>query len=141
MTALKEGAQSEADDRSLEVLLDVVSAILENNTLFIEHYVSNPPNPLQLSKLIDFIYIAAPIIITCYLVNHSPLHASTISCHPLAHVCCSDALPSAYAIFYDISVSLTTNYKDAYRLLPRMFATPVSASPDLDIFLPYSNCG
>ena len=75
------------------------------------------------------------------LVNHSPLHASTISYHPLAHVCCSDTLQSAYAIFYDISIPLTTNYKDAYRLLPRMFATPVSASPDLDIFLPYSNCG
>ena len=55
MTALKEGAQSEADGRSLEALLDVVSAILENNTLFIEPYVSNPPNPLQLSKLIDFV--------------------------------------------------------------------------------------
>ncbi|OAX41681.1 TAF-domain-containing protein [Rhizopogon vinicolor AM-OR11-026] len=39
VTALKEGAQSEADGRSLEVLLDVVSAILENNTLFIEPYL------------------------------------------------------------------------------------------------------
>ena len=52
MTALKEGAQSETNGRSLEVLLDVVSAILENNTLFIEPHVSNPPNPLQLNKLI-----------------------------------------------------------------------------------------
>ncbi|KAG1901413.1 TATA box binding protein associated factor-domain-containing protein [Suillus fuscotomentosus] len=39
VTALKEGAQAEADGRSLEVLLDVVSAILENNTLFIEPYL------------------------------------------------------------------------------------------------------
>lgn len=39
VTALKEGAQTEADGRSLEVLLDVVSAILENNTLFIEPYL------------------------------------------------------------------------------------------------------
>ena len=51
VTALKEGAQSEADGRSLEVLLDVISGILENNTLFIEPYVSNPPSPLQLSIL------------------------------------------------------------------------------------------
>ena len=55
VTALKEGAQSEADSRSLEVLLDVVSTILENNTLFIDPYVSNPPNSLQLSKLINFV--------------------------------------------------------------------------------------
>jgi transcription initiation factor TFIID subunit 6 len=46
VTALKEGAQSEVDGRSLQVLLDVVSATLENNTLFIEPYVRNPPNPL-----------------------------------------------------------------------------------------------
>ncbi|KAG0708424.1 hypothetical protein DFH29DRAFT_979401 [Suillus ampliporus] len=36
---LERGAQTEADGRSLEVLLDVVSAILENNTLFIEPYL------------------------------------------------------------------------------------------------------
>jgi len=52
VTALKEGAQTEADGRSLEVLLDVVSAILENNTLFIEPYVSDNLNPIQLSKMI-----------------------------------------------------------------------------------------
>jgi len=85
------------------VLLDVVSAILEDNTLFIEPYVSNLPNPSQLSKLIDFVCTA---IITCYIVNHSPFHAFTVSCHSLAHVRCSDALPSAYATFYDISVPL-----------------------------------
>jgi len=82
VTAIQEGAQSEADGRSLEVLLDVVSAILENNTLFIEPYVSNPPSPLQLSQLIDFVCAAAPMI-ACYLVNNSPFHASTISWHPL----------------------------------------------------------
>lgn len=52
VTALKEGAQTEADGRSLEVLLDVVSAILENNTLFIEPYVSDTPNPTQSRNLI-----------------------------------------------------------------------------------------
>jgi len=62
VTALKDGAQSEADGRSLEVLLDVVGAILENDTPFIGPYVSNPPNPLQLSKLIDFVCTAPPII-------------------------------------------------------------------------------
>ena len=50
--------------------------------------------------------------------NHStpfPFHASTISCHPLAHVRCSNTLPSAYATFYDISVPLTANYEDTSR--------------------------
>jgi len=44
VTALTGGAQFEADDQSLEVL-DVVSAILEENTLFIWPYVGSPPNP------------------------------------------------------------------------------------------------
>lgn len=39
VSALKEGAQSENDGKVLEVLLDVISAILDNNTLFVEPYV------------------------------------------------------------------------------------------------------
>jgi transcription initiation factor TFIID subunit 6 len=38
--ALKEGLQSENDGRVLEVLLDVISALLDNATLFVEPYVS-----------------------------------------------------------------------------------------------------
>jgi transcription initiation factor TFIID subunit 6 len=39
--ALKDGAQSENDGKVLEVLLDVISAIMDNNTLFVEPYVSS----------------------------------------------------------------------------------------------------
>ena len=41
VSTLKEGAQSENDGKILEVLLDVISAILDNNTLFVEPYVSD----------------------------------------------------------------------------------------------------
>lgn len=37
--ALKEGVQSENDGRILEVMLDVITALLENNTLFVEPYL------------------------------------------------------------------------------------------------------
>jgi len=40
VTALKEGSQSESDGKTLEVLIDVIAALLENTTLFIEPYVS-----------------------------------------------------------------------------------------------------
>lgn len=40
--ALKEGGQSENDGRVLEVLMDVISAIMDNTTLFVEPYVSYP---------------------------------------------------------------------------------------------------
>ena len=38
--ALKEGSQAENEGKELDVLLDVISAILDNNTLFVEPYVS-----------------------------------------------------------------------------------------------------
>lgn len=40
VNTLKEGAQAENDGKVLEVLLDVVSSIMDNNTLFVEPYVS-----------------------------------------------------------------------------------------------------
>lgn len=40
VTALKEGSQGESEGKELEVLLDVISSILDNNTLFVEPYVS-----------------------------------------------------------------------------------------------------
>lgn len=50
--ALKEGVQAESDGKVLEVLLDVISALLENNTLFVEPYVSlqscRPSDKLEL---------------------------------------------------------------------------------------------
>ena len=40
VNALKEGSQTESEGKELEVLLDVISSILDNNTLFVEPYVS-----------------------------------------------------------------------------------------------------
>ncbi|KAF8157968.1 transcription initiation factor TFIID complex 60 kDa subunit [Crassisporium funariophilum] len=37
--ALKEGSEAESEGKVLEVLLDVISAILDNNTLFVEPYL------------------------------------------------------------------------------------------------------
>ncbi|KAG6885598.1 hypothetical protein C0993_012345 [Termitomyces sp. T159_Od127] len=42
VSSLREGVQSESDGRVLEVMMDVVSALLENNTLFVEPYVRPP---------------------------------------------------------------------------------------------------
>ena len=42
VNALKGGVQTENDGRVLGVLLDVIGAILDNSTLFVEPYVSSP---------------------------------------------------------------------------------------------------
>ncbi|KAF4573331.1 TAF6 family protein [Pleurotus pulmonarius] len=44
--ALKEDPQSEADGKVLEVLLDVISALLENTTLFVEPYLHQVLPPI-----------------------------------------------------------------------------------------------
>ncbi|KAF5361710.1 hypothetical protein D9758_007297 [Tetrapyrgos nigripes] len=44
--ALKEGAQSDNDGKVLEVLMDAISAILENQTLFVEPYLHQLLPPL-----------------------------------------------------------------------------------------------
>jgi transcription initiation factor TFIID subunit 6 len=47
--ALKDGAQSDMDGRVLEVLLDVIGALLDNNTLFVEPYVRSISYSFQIA--------------------------------------------------------------------------------------------
>ena len=47
VNTLRGGSQTEADGRVLEVLLDVISALLENSTLFVEPYVRYLGVPLR----------------------------------------------------------------------------------------------
>jgi transcription initiation factor TFIID subunit 6 len=53
VSALKEGAQSETDGRVLEVLLDVITSVLDNNTLFVEPYVGPMDSLLSAFTLIE----------------------------------------------------------------------------------------
>ena len=41
VSSLKEGGQMEQDGKVLDVLMDVIGAIMDNNTLFVEPYVSS----------------------------------------------------------------------------------------------------
>jgi transcription initiation factor TFIID subunit 6 len=55
VSALKEGVQRESDGRILEVLLEVISAILDNTTLFVEPYVRNLPSLREVMTIKRFI--------------------------------------------------------------------------------------
>lgn len=78
VNALREGTDSEPEGKTLEVLLDVVGAILENTTLFIEPYVRTLPfsaytpsmaclltRPPQLHQIL-------PAILSTLLHSHLP---------------------------------------------------------------------
>jgi transcription initiation factor TFIID subunit 6 len=97
---LHDGAQDDASGRTLEVLLDVISALLENTTLFVEPYV-RPPFRLQMLSHTD-------IHLSCSCTKFFPrcsLSYCTPRYHPctpptsaslqplLLHVCSSNILP------------------------------------------------
>ena len=65
VNALKEGSQAESEGKELEVLLDVISSILDNNTLFVEPYVSSyfiRTFPFCLNGMIKLHQILPPIL-------------------------------------------------------------------------------
>lgn len=74
VNALKGGVQSDSDARTLGVLLDVISAILDNNTLFVEPYLHQ---------------LLPPILSTLLYSDLPPAHAThlrTTASHTLSHL-------------------------------------------------------
>ncbi|KAF9260442.1 TAF-domain-containing protein [Marasmius fiardii PR-910] len=63
VTSLKSGSQSEADGRTLEVLVEVIQAILDNATLFVEPYLHQ---------------LLPPLLSTLLHSSLPPLHASIL---------------------------------------------------------------
>ena len=79
VNALKEGSQAESEGKELEVLLDVISSILDNNTLFVEPYVSFYSVSFScVSTIIKLHQILPPIL--SILLNSSlpPSHATLL---------------------------------------------------------------
>jgi transcription initiation factor TFIID subunit 6 len=106
---LKEGVQSENDGRVLEVMLDVISALLENNTLFVEPYVS------PLDHFLQYIlptYRIAPSNITSSPINTTPLFPPTIPCNPPTHLRLTDSLPCANTTLNNLPLSFSPNHEN-----------------------------
>lgn len=76
--ALKDGAQSENDGKMLEVLLDVISSIMDNNTLFVEPYVSLHfvVKGVHLNLLHQLHQILPPMLSTLLHSSLPPSHAT-----------------------------------------------------------------
>ncbi|KAF8624402.1 hypothetical protein AX15_005884 [Amanita polypyramis BW_CC] len=91
--ALKEGVQSESDGRVLEVMLDVIGAILDNNTLFVEPYVSHPvsmrygtiPNDISTSCTKSFLPSCQPFCIPLFLQVTLPYYGLLLHRRSLAY--------------------------------------------------------
>lgn len=112
VNALKGGVQNESEARTLGVLLDVISAVLDNHTLFVEPYVSpllpyppEPPPPNTPSTA------ASPTPPTRPL-NPPALRPPPTSSHPPPHDRLSNPLPSPHAALHDLPLPLPAHHEN-----------------------------
>ena len=99
VNTLRTGTQTEADGRVLEVLLDVISALLDNSTLFVEPYVSYPWMVLLLpTRPLPAAPTVAPSLI------YSPaLVATANTLDPPPHFGGTNDVAPPNTTFYDVS--------------------------------------
>lgn len=108
VASLKEESASESDGKVLEVLLDVISAILDNSTLFVEPYVSQ----FILQAIID-LYISS---VTSNTSSH-PFHSFTFftpsePCNSIEDECVSNSIQTLDATLNNIPFSVTAHHED-----------------------------
>jgi len=115
VNALKEGTEGEPEGKTLEVLLDVVGAILENPTLFIEPYVRI--HSLSFCIFFHRLYTDRSHTVApnpaCHPI-YAPTFQSTANLHdPPSHSGCSNAWPVIDATLNDISLTFSTHHEDS----------------------------
>ena len=99
VNTLRTGSQTEADGRVLEVLLDVISALLDNSTLFVEPYVSYPTDRLpSLTRPL----LAAPTP-TTRLIYSTPFIVAAHTLDPSTHLSGTNYVAPPDTTFHDVS--------------------------------------
>ena len=108
VNTLRTGTQTEADGRVLEVLLDVISALLDNSTLFVEPYVSRPWIVLpSLTRP----FLASPT--TAPSLIHPPaLVATANTLNPPTHLSRTNNVTPPNTAFHDVSFFGSPHYEN-----------------------------
>ena len=106
--ALRTGSQTEADGRVLGVLLDVIGALLDSSTLFVEPYVSYPTDRLPLLTRPP---IAAPIP-TTRPVYSTPSIATAHTLDTSTHLGGADDVAPPDTTFHDVSLFGSPHHED-----------------------------
>jgi hypothetical protein len=109
--ALKDGAQGEEEGKTLEVSFNIISAILENNTLFVEPYVSVPY--VFVTRVDCSRHCPASSNYTPNFINLASFRAPSYSCHTHSNFRFANAFPSPNSTLNDLSFSLSTYHENA----------------------------
>jgi transcription initiation factor TFIID subunit 6 len=110
---LKEGSQGEHDGQVLEVLLDVIGAILDNNTLFVEPYVC-PSLVVPFQWLTNFAnFTPASSTPSTHPFDAPPLHPARLPLYPPPHLRLPNALSPTHAVLDYVPVTLAADNEDA----------------------------
>ena len=108
--ALKEGSQAENEGKELDVLLDVISAILDNNTLFVEPYVSFFTIPTFLCSTTIIIQVASNI--TPHPLYPPEFISTSKSCNDTQNISSSNTLQAPHSTFNNVSFTFPTYNED-----------------------------
>lgn len=108
VNVLREPVQTESDGRVLGVLLDVIGALLDNNTLFIEPYVSTS-SQIQVFSTNSFTVAPTAAAFTVYFTSFlSPC----LSFYPSPNNSVPDPLTSPHATFNNIPITFAAHNED-----------------------------
>lgn len=108
VNTLRTGTQTEADGRVLEVLLDVISALLDNSTLFVEPYVSD--SRIALPPLMRPL-LAAPTP-TPRLVHSAALIATAHTLDTSTYISGTNDVASPDTTFHHVSFFSSPHHED-----------------------------
>lgn len=113
---LRDRADGEQEGRTLEVLLDVVSAILENSTLFIEPYVRH----LAISRTVaePLVSLASPAP-SFHTIRASPRQLTSLACKTPSYSGCTDAGPAIDTTLDYLPIAIAPYNEDTPGCPPR----------------------
>jgi len=105
---LRTGTQTEADGRVLLVLLDVISALLDNSTLFFEPYVSHLLADLP---LLNVPHLVAPNA-TSSLVHSASFIVTSRTLYTSMHLSSTNNVAPPDTTFHNVSFLGSPHYED-----------------------------
>lgn len=111
ISVLKTGEQGDGEGKVLEVLMDVVGALLENRTLFVEPYVSHFP----IAKFIES-FVADPASPTpsSSSFDSSSFHTSLLSINPSPYQRLTNPISSTDPAQYNLSIFITSYHENSF---------------------------
>lgn len=115
VNTLRGGVQGENDGRTLSTLLDVICAILDNSTLFVEPYVSSTPSASNAFSSCEFdphLFYKVTSTTPADSVNSATFNITPSTRYTPPNNIRTNVIPPFNPTFNHVSFPITTNHED-----------------------------